>query len=281
MADHRPRTNETSFLLRDQNTPEPSYNTAATFSMMDSQEVSLQMSEVDELLTMLGRAQTLLKDQAGENVQQKSFLPHWLIRYLLLLSLIWQILCIGVLSIVDYKTRHSSKSAHHAAEIAINTILTVFTSVHLIVVILVTARVARKVASHTATFTFLIQSYLSTVLLFSGLYTLCTRFECQSFQHEQEPFDYCQSSKEIILIRLFIRYLYFSISNSTLCGITNLEPNKWYTELIVAFQMLLSFLYFTSILTQSYHHVKQRNISIWDSTSLLRKVKRIFIKVGS
>jgi len=64
--------NETSFLLKDQNTMEASYNTTGgrnTFNMLDSQEVSLQMSEVDELLSMLGRAQTLLKDQAGENVQ--------------------------------------------------------------------------------------------------------------------------------------------------------------------------------------------------------------------
>ena len=63
---------ETSFLLKDQNTMEASYNTTGrrnTFNMLDSQEVSLQMSEVDELLSMLGRAQTLLKDQAGENVQ--------------------------------------------------------------------------------------------------------------------------------------------------------------------------------------------------------------------
>ena len=64
--------NETSFLLKDQNTMEASYNTTGrrnTFNMLDSQEVSLQMSEVDELLSMLGRAQTLLKDQTGENVQ--------------------------------------------------------------------------------------------------------------------------------------------------------------------------------------------------------------------
>jgi len=34
-----------------------------------SQEVSMQMSEVDELLAMLGRAQTLLKEQASDTVQ--------------------------------------------------------------------------------------------------------------------------------------------------------------------------------------------------------------------
>ena len=44
-------------------------------------------------------------------------------------------------------------------------------------VVLNTVRVARKVASHTVTFSFLIQSYLSTVLLFAGLYTLSTKFE--------------------------------------------------------------------------------------------------------
>jgi len=71
-ADCATRMNETSFLLKDQNTMEPSYNTAGgrnSYNMLDSQEVSLQMSEVDELLSMLGRAQTLLRDQASEIVQ--------------------------------------------------------------------------------------------------------------------------------------------------------------------------------------------------------------------
>ena len=101
-------------------------------------------------------------------------------------------------------------------------------------------RVAAKVAAHTATFTFILQAYLSTVLLFSGLYTLCTRFEvritryfklyicvcvcvclqCHSFRHidERGGTNYCDSSNEKILISLFIRLLYFSVSNSTLCG---------------------------------------------------------------
>ena len=70
--------NETSFLVKDQNMTEASYNSTGgrntrgnTFNMFDSasQEVSMQMSEVDELLAMLGRAQTLLKEQASDTVQ--------------------------------------------------------------------------------------------------------------------------------------------------------------------------------------------------------------------
>ncbi|XP_065890074.1 uncharacterized protein [Dysidea avara] len=248
-----------------------------------NRELSLQGSEVDELVRILQRAQELLKLQKEEDTRygSYSFLPKWLIRYLLLLSLTWQVLCIGILSVVDYKTQHNSNGSRHNTKIASNIVLTVFTAVHLIVVILMTVRVARKVASHTVTFSFLIQSYLSTVLLFAGLFTLTTKFECGSFRHvDQEGVDYCSSAKEKLLIELFIRFLYLSVSNSTLCGITDLLPNKWYTELLVALQMLLSFLYFTSILTQSYNH-RETHASVWDSSKLLRALKKFYYKIGS
>ena len=80
-------------------------------------------------------------------------------------------------------------------------------------------------------------------------------FQCRSFRHiDVKGTNYCASSNEKLLINLFIRLLYFSVSNSTLCGkcencksqdflsrisigITDIQPNKWYTDLTVALQV--------------------------------------------
>lgn len=176
------RMEETVPLLKKQsdtetaNTGNGDLNVAAPISGCEaSLQTSLQTTDVDELQSLLDKAQMLLNSQPNETPATPSFLPRWMIRYLLLLSILWQLVCIGILSFVDFKTHKTS--SHHTAKVVSNVILTAFTSVHLLVVILITMRVAAKVAAHTATFSFLIQSYLSTVLLFSGLYTLCTRFQ--------------------------------------------------------------------------------------------------------
>ncbi|KAF6019062.1 hypothetical protein EB796_022617 [Bugula neritina] len=58
-----------------------------------------------------------------------------------------------------------------------------------------------------------------------------------------------EKDNEVIAVSyLFLKMLYNSISSSTLCGSSPVHPDIWYNFILVALQMLLSFLYFTSIL---------------------------------
>ena len=49
---------------------------------------------------------------------------------------------------------------------------------------------------------------------------LLSFLQCHAFRHinERNGSNYCSSTDEIILIDLFVRLLFFSVSNSTLCG---------------------------------------------------------------
>ncbi|KAL8611608.1 hypothetical protein ACOMHN_062886 [Nucella lapillus] len=50
---------------------------------------------------------------------------------------------------------------------------------------------------------------------------------------------------------LYSKFLFFSVSTATLCGSDNVLPKEWYNCLFTALQMLMSFVYFASILRHS------------------------------
>jgi len=169
---------------------------------------------------------------------------HWITSYLIVITFIWQSLNVGFLEIIDSEVANTGNRTKEEVELASNIVMTVFQAAHLILVFFVTFKLAKQVLHKTASGSLLAQSYLSTVLLFAGLYTLEYRF-----YHQAWKFVETKESSNLRPVLLFIRMLYFSTSTATLCGTSLIEPLEWYTGLTVSLQMLTSFVYFASILS--------------------------------
>lgn len=102
----------------------------------------------------------------------------------------------------------------------------------------------------TVTKSFLAQSYLSTTLLYAGLYTLVYKIESSSFQHLTGAKD--PLSTPLIFFKMAV----FSISTGTLCGTSSIIPDMWLAQLIASTQMLMSYVYFASVLYMAVHPPK-------------------------
>lgn len=117
---------------------------------------------------------------------------------------------------------------------------------HLVLVILTSVELARKLLSHSGNGFLLCQSYISTILLFSGIYTVTFRLNPKGWKFVDENIN-----DPVQVVELWSKFLFLSVSSGTLCGSSSFLPKVWYNNLLVSIQMLLSFIYFASILGHS------------------------------
>eukprot|EP00730_Choanoeca_flexa_P002716 TRINITY_DN11145_c0_g1_i4.p1 TRINITY_DN11145_c0_g1~~TRINITY_DN11145_c0_g1_i4.p1 ORF type:complete len:367 (+),score=73.01 TRINITY_DN11145_c0_g1_i4:31-1131(+) len=180
--------------------------------------------------------------------RRKRWLSKKFTNRLLVLTLVWQILNVGILTLVDKSladddtVAHPTHSAGFVGGIAV---MVFFQSVHLIIVVIASIKLAKQVLHHTASNSFLIQSYLSTVLLYAGVYTLLHRLDFKSFEGMDEHLEEVKSETYITLS--FIKLLYFSVATMTGTGFGDIHSGKWYMDLVISTQMLLSVVYTTTI----------------------------------
>lgn len=171
---------------------------------------------------------------------------HPILRHLLLITLVWQALCIGILTIIDEtagkKAHEIDKNAFFKASVAL---MIVFQVSHLAVIITASIKLTKQIAHRTVSVWFLAQSYLSTILLFGGLYTLIFRLKADSWAGVSlEGLDETDS---LYILLAFVRLLFFSIVTMTSTGYGSIHPTRTYNYILVSVQMLCAVLYTTSI----------------------------------
>lgn len=114
---------------------------------------------------------------------------------------------------------------------------------NLVLIISTSAKLARQMFKHHISGILLIQTYMATVLLFAGLYTVTKRLKPSSWKDLRED-----AADPVYIAIIYCKFLYFSVSTGTLCGSVEISPSDWYNCIFVSLQMLLSFMYFASIL---------------------------------
>ncbi|KAM7312410.1 uncharacterized protein ISCGN_009315 [Ixodes scapularis] len=93
------------------------------------------------------------------------------------------------------------------------------------------------------------QTYLSTVLLFSGFYLIIYRLDPSSWELSvSDPITKGGAFTQ------HVRMFYLSVSSATLCGAANIQPVSWYATIFLCVQSLVNFVYFASILAQTIGH---------------------------
>ncbi|XP_064642754.1 uncharacterized protein LOC135497027 [Lineus longissimus] len=124
----------------------------------------------------------------------------------------------------------------------LNLVLVVFTSIKL----------GQQMFHRRVNGYFLAQCYLSSILLFTGLYALTFRLDHKSWRFVDEY--NVVSPKPLIIVFVFLKMLYLSVSTATLCGSSVITPREWYNYSLMGLQMILSFVAFASILGQMFSH---------------------------
>lgn len=159
-------------------------------------------------------------------------------------TVILQLLCLIILTLVDTlpKGEDSKNQAEEFGSIAMLSLQII----NLIIMIFVSVQLFNQIQKREVNRILLVQSYIATLLLFAGIYTASFRTDAKSWKFISEPDD--DGTSPTMIVTLYMRFLFFSVSTATLCGAADALPKEWYTSLFVCTQMLLSFMYFTSVL---------------------------------
>lgn len=223
--------------------------------------VNISFEQLEELLTALDSTSDMLRQIGLNSVELESLtrqrrshkIPRFITRHLLLGTVIWQILNIVAVVITEAFANNSKgdeKEEDKTVYYVSVGVIVVFQAANLLLVILTTIKLTKQIMHQTLTKSFLAQSFLSTTLLYAGLYTLVYKIEPSSFQHLTGAKDPLSTP------RVFFKMVVFSISTGTLCGSSSIIPDMWPAQLIASTQMLMSYVYFASVLYMAVHPPK-------------------------
>jgi hypothetical protein len=182
--------------------------------------------EVGRTLLRIENDVALLKAKCRVNAflrkpKSDAWLKPWLTNNLLLLTFLWQVLNVLVLHITGAYNLNDDEGQELTVDIGLG-IMVVFQSLHLLLIIVVSVKLVKQVVHHTVSGWFLIQSYLSSILLFAGIYTLLYRVERHSFRGVLEVDGASSSSQTLDLVLIFIKMLYFSVT--VMCTVCSFSP---------------------------------------------------------
>lgn len=174
---------------------------------------------------------------------------------LLAFTIAWQVLNVGLLTVIDAYTEDSVFATSNPYYVLGLFTMVACQLVHLGIIIAATIKLAKQLLHHTATAGFLVQSYLSTVILYAGLYTLLHRYQGEVWIGKGGPTDTFpvqgSLSSDTYITKTFVVFFYFSVQTISSVGFGDLTPRVWYLYLLVSTEMLLGVFYMVAILGRS------------------------------
>lgn len=120
-------------------------------------------------------------------------------------------------------------------------------------------RVVRKINSKSITPYFLISSYLSSALLFGGIFFMLFLLDSSAFQFPDTREE--DNTTDITLHRALFRFLYFSFVGQTSLGFGDIIPSSTITRVVVMTQLLLNVVYTFVILGLGLSSIQKKPLS--------------------
>mmetsp|Transcript_43299 Transcript_43299/g.109371 ORF Transcript_43299/g.109371 Transcript_43299/m.109371 type:complete len:306 (-) Transcript_43299:140-1057(-) len=180
--------------------------------------------------------------------KQNPWLKDWMLRYFFLVSVVLQLL--DVLALIASGAYKSPSSRNQTDVYVAVALMSFFQLIHLCVIVISSIKLAKQVLHRTASTMFLAQSYLSTILLFSGIYLLAVVADPDSFGDAVLPKDPTGAVGDVFISAL--RCLYFSIVTMSTVGFGDIYPVALWAQMIVALQVLVTVVFTTVIFAQGF-----------------------------
>jgi len=198
----------------------------------------------------VGRNMRLSRTFSSSHIPKKNpVIGHKILRHLFLLSFAWQVANVVLICVADkFAANQGSMDENYDIGVAF---MLFFQLLHLVFVIVTSIKLCKQVLHKTASPLFVVQSFLSTIFLFAGLYTLLHRIMSDCFYGFSM---YESSDSALVSLQIFIKFLYFSTATMTTVGYGDVTATMWYTQLLVTCEMLLSVTYTVVIFAQGLSH---------------------------
>eukprot|EP00118_Oscarella_pearsei_P013756 m.113446 g.113446 ORF g.113446 m.113446 type:complete len:211 (+) comp37458_c1_seq35:47-679(+) len=143
-----------------------------------SNEARDMMAILDRVEASVGALRTHLVEQDSLPASKRKRIPKWITKNLLLLTLVWQVACVVALTVVELVDHVPDKKLVKDKTYIVGVVvLAIFQGLNLLLVVFTSVKLAKQIIHHTASSLFLMQSYVSTLLLFAGFYTLIFRLD--------------------------------------------------------------------------------------------------------
>eukprot|EP01091_Cochliopodium_minus_P016657 TRINITY_DN6311_c0_g1_i2.p1 TRINITY_DN6311_c0_g1~~TRINITY_DN6311_c0_g1_i2.p1 ORF type:complete len:297 (+),score=49.11 TRINITY_DN6311_c0_g1_i2:33-893(+) len=244
-------------LINDENEDAPKQMVFEDYQQIEQMQIILKKMQLN-LQEMANKFKGKNTKKIKKKNEQKRKIPQWITNNLLLITSIWQLLIILIYRIAFHNQGINDSTNEGKFFIIVLAIMIFFQVLQLTFIILTSIKLSKQIIHGTASNWFLIQSYLSTVLLFAGLYELIYILVPDAIVGVIPAMD---QNNELTHDFLFIRLIYFSLSVMSTTGFGDIHSNRWYADLIVIVQMLLSVLYTTVIFVRGIEHITQSHAS--------------------
>ncbi|XP_057303604.1 uncharacterized protein LOC130640995 isoform X2 [Hydractinia symbiolongicarpus] len=173
-----------------------------------------------QIADMLERTAFQLRSKVKvyENMDQRTIsrarrrrIPVRVAENIFVITLVLQCLCLTTLALVDALASKFVRK-QHTSYIAAVAVMVIFQFSNLLISLAFTVKLTKQYMHHTATMKFLLQSYLSTLFLFGGIYTLIARVMPKAFNGVRG-----HRAGKYFSLELYSELLFTSISTGTLC----------------------------------------------------------------
>mmetsp|Transcript_8299 Transcript_8299/g.20906 ORF Transcript_8299/g.20906 Transcript_8299/m.20906 type:complete len:404 (-) Transcript_8299:674-1885(-) len=254
LQQHAVSDDETEYGYRDDDSS-GSDGGASPAMLLRLQRIQSEMDSLRESILRQGvvssgsRSRSAWRGAGSLHPKRDPWLKPWLVNNTLWITMVWQVLNLMLLAI----TGGYDSTPSVASNIAIG-IMTVFQLLNILFVLIVSVKLVKQLVHRTASGWFLAQSYLSTMLLFGGIYHLLFRIASSSFDGILEEVQAQTTSPFGMLLLVAVRCWYFSITAVTTTGFGDIVATRWYSQVVVSLQMLLSTLYSTVIFAKGLTH---------------------------
>eukprot|EP01121_Diplochlamys_sp_Union-15-3_P015275 TRINITY_DN5015_c0_g1_i2.p1 TRINITY_DN5015_c0_g1~~TRINITY_DN5015_c0_g1_i2.p1 ORF type:complete len:267 (+),score=41.34 TRINITY_DN5015_c0_g1_i2:31-801(+) len=224
--------------------------TIVSLSETEFQELSAALERLKEDLAFI--TARLYGDKILRKPKRNTRLKPWMTNNIFYFCVVWQILTVIILTVFDHKVSKESQF-----EVGLYTCMGTLQFVLAVVIVVISIKLCKQVLHRTVTFWFLSQSYLSTIVLFSGIYTIIFRINGASFSGVWMS---TPDTSEWRSVRIFVRMFYFSTTTMTAIGYGDITPDVWYTDLIVTMQLLLTVVYTTVVFALGLQHFNRQTL---------------------
>lgn len=180
-------------------------------------------------------------------------IPRYISENIFVITFVWQLVCVVGLEAVDGLTRDEVKRKEKWYFIIVIVIMVILQLINMFACLSVTIKLFKQYRHNNTSMKFLLRCYIAILFLFGGVYTFIAWMFPITFVGIRDNKD-----SKIRTLNLYSQMVFTSISTGTLCGSASINASHLVTETLMSLQMLLSFLYFTTILSEVVNPFKHK-----------------------